>query len=138
MHRARSSCTVRNFGFVFDPLSPQYFFGVRQNRLKSFFAHDFNDRLAADFFRRPAKHLGVGATDESEAEIASAASKHERRAIDNFFQFGLLRAQRFLRHFAVAQINNGGLIEQCAVSRRRSDRSAQKQRRNLFALSAFQ
>src|SRR5207245_2875273 len=88
---------------------------ARTRLSKSFLAHNFNDRLAADFFGRPAKHLGVGATDESEAEIASGASQHERRAIDNRFQFGLLRAQRFFRRFAFAQINDGGLIEQCAV-----------------------
>src|SRR2546423_1001839 len=111
----------------------QYFFEVRQNRPKSFFAHDFNDWLAADFFGRPAKQLSVGATDESEAEIASAASKHERRAIDNCLQFGLLGPQRFIRRLAFAQINDGSLVEHRAISRRRSDRSAQNQRRDPLA-----
>src|SRR5438874_3965818 len=138
MHRPRSSPAIRDFGFEFYPVAFQYFFDVRQDHLKGFLPYNFNDRLAAKFLRWPTKRLGIGPTYESIAQIASAASKHEWGAIDNRFQFRLLRAQRFFRRFAFAQIDDCGLIEQCAVSLRRSDRSAQKHRFNLFTLSALQ
>src|SRR5690242_16687739 len=51
----------------------------------------------------------------------------------------LLACLKFcFRSFELAQINNGRLIEQRAVFRRRSDWSAQKNRWNLFALFVLQ
>src|SRR5947207_4656116 len=106
MHRARSTSAISDVDFAFDPLALQHFFDMRPNCLETFFAHDFNDRFAADFFCWPAQHLGVGAADESEAEIARAASKHKWGAIDNRFELDLLGTQRFFGRFALAQIND--------------------------------
>src|SRR5437762_13146553 len=61
-----------------------------------------------------------------------------RRAFISCLQSLATLLQRLLGAFTLAQIHDGGLIEQGSISRRRSDWPAAKECRNPFAFSRLQ
>ena len=92
MEESRSDALVVDFSLKFDAIALQDFLDMGTNRVKVLVAQDVRQPFADDIFRSTATHLQIGVADEAIAKIPVQPDEHERRAVDDALELGLLFA----------------------------------------------